>query len=233
MIRITLLASVYALASPAFAQVSEPLPRFEALEQQQRMNEQREFDTLEADRQRDLARSAQPNSGVSQADRGLIDLQYDHRRDQQLQQLEVERQRVQRERDLADAALLNARVPRTSTTVVMNTERHILPPAPPGKYYARVEGRFVLVDETSQLVTSVLPVQPTDPIADVPAGPRPLPDSALPIRRIGPGSASVLHDWKSLSLPAPPAGQYYANVDGRIVLVDGRTELAIRVVRAD
>jgi hypothetical protein len=89
----------------------------------------------------------------------------------------------------------------------------------------------VLVDEASQLVTSILPVQPTDPAADVPAGPRPLPDNTLPVRRIGPGSASVLNDWKSLSLPAPSAGQYYANVDGRIVLVDGRTELAIRVVR--
>ncbi len=231
MIRMIALASVCALAAPAFAQVSEPLPRFEALEQQQRMNEQRDLDTLEANRQRDLSRAALPNSGVSQADRGLIDLQYDRLRDQQLLQLEGERQRVQRERDLADSALLNARVPRTSTTVVTDPERYILPPAPPGKYYARVEGRFVLVDETSQLVTSILAVQPTDPTADVPAGPRPLPDNALPVRRIGPGSASVVQDWKGLSLPAPPAGQYYANVDGRIVLVDERTELAIKVVR--
>jgi hypothetical protein len=133
MIRFIALASVCALAAPAFAQVSEPLPRFEALEQQQRMNEQRELDTLEANRQRDLSRAALPNSGVSQANRGLIDLQYDRLRDQQLLQFEVERQRVQRERDLADAALLNARVPRTSTTVVTDPERYILPPAPQGK----------------------------------------------------------------------------------------------------
>ena len=88
----------------------------------------------------------------------------------------------------------------------------------------------MLVDETSQLVTSVLPVQPTDPTADVPAGPRPLPDTGLPVRRISPTSASVVRDFQSLSLPAPPSGQYYASVDGRIVLVDGRTELAVRLV---
>lgn len=231
MIRIIALASLCVAAAPAFAQVTETLPRFEGLEMQQQMAEQREFDNLEANRQRDLAKSTLPGSGVSRADRGLIDLQYDHLRDQRLLELEQERQRIQRERDLADAALLNARIPRTSTTVVTDPERYILPPTPPGKYYARVEGRFVLVDETSQLVTSILPVQPTDPSADVPAGPRPRPETGLPVRRIAPTSASVLHDYRALSLPAPPRGQYYAIVDGRIVLVDERTELAIRLVR--
>lgn len=230
MIRTAALAAICLFAAPAMAQVSEPLPRFEALEQQQRMAQQREMDTLEANRQRDLNRSAQPNSGVSEAERALRDLQYNRAREQRLLELDRDRQRVQRERDLANAALPNARIPRNSLFVVTDPERYILPPAPPGKYYARVEGRFVLVDETSQLVTSILPVQPTDPTADVPAGPLPLPERSLPVRRIGPGSASVIRDFRALSLPAPPAGQYYARVDGQTVLVDGRTELALKFV---
>lgn len=230
MIRAFVIAGVMAFASPALAQVSEPLPRFEALEQQQRMAEQREFDNLEANRQREMMRSTQPNSGVSEAERALRGLQYDRAREQRLLELDRDRERVQRERDLANAALLNARIPSNSSLVVTDPERYILPPAPPGKYYARVEGRFVLVDETSQLVTSILPVQPTDPTADVPAGPRPLPDAGLPVRRISPTSASVVRDFRALSLPAPPAGQYYASVDGRIVLVDRRTELAVKLV---
>lgn len=230
MIRIIAIAAVCVFAAPAFGQVNEPFPRFEGLEMQQQMAEQREFDNLEADRQRDLNRAALPNSGVSTAERALLDMQYNRERDQRLLKLEQDRQRVQRERDLANAALMNARVPAHSSLVVTDPARYILPPAPPGKYYARVEGRFVLVDAASELVTSVLPVQPTDPTADVPAGPRPLPEAALPIRRIGPGSASVIHDFGALSLPRPPKGQYYANVDGRIVLVDARTELAVKLV---
>lgn len=224
------MAGLCLIAAPALAQVSEPLPRFEALEQQQRMAQQREMDNIEANRQRDLTRSTQPNSGISEAERALRGLQYDRAREQRLLELDRDRQRVQRERDLANAALLNARIPRNSSVVVTDPERYILPPAPPGKYYARVEGRFVLVDETSQLVTSILPVQPTDPTADVPAGPVPLPERGLPVRRISPTSASVIKDFRALSLPAPPSGQYYARVDGQTVLVDSQTELAMKFV---
>lgn len=60
MIRPTVIASIMIFAAPAFAQASEPLPRFEALEQQQQMVEQREFDNLEANRQRDQMRSMAP-----------------------------------------------------------------------------------------------------------------------------------------------------------------------------
>lgn len=231
MIRIFAISAVCAFAAPALAQVSEPLPRFEGLEMQQQMAEQREFDNLEADRQRDLGRAALPNSGVSAAERALIEQQYNRERDQRLLKLEQDRARLQRERDLANAALPNTRVPAHSSLVVTDPGRYILPPAPPGKYYARVEGRFVLVDAASELVTSILPVQPTDPTADVPAAPRPLPETGLPIRRIGPGSASVIHDFGSLSLSKPPSGHYYAKVEGRIVLVEERTELAVKLVR--
>lgn len=230
MIRPLILLAICGLAAPAFAQVSEPLPRFEALEQQQQINEQHRLDTLEADRQRDLNSASLPNSGVSTAQRALIDQQYDRDRDRLLLEAANSRALVQRERDIANAGLANARVPATSSLVVTDPARYVLPPAPPGQYYARVEGRFVLVDRASELVIGILPVQPTDPVADTPAGPRPMPAPGLPIRRIAPTSSTVIQDYRALALPAPPEGQYYANVEGRTVLVDGRTELAVRFI---
>ncbi|MBP9233990.1 MAG: hypothetical protein KBF30_04905, partial [Hyphomonadaceae bacterium] len=143
MIRPTVIASIMIFATPAFAQVSEPLPRFEALEQQQQMVEQREFDNLEANRQRDQMRSTAPNSGVSEAEQALRRMEYDRARNDRLMELDRDRQRMQRERDIANATLLNTRVPRNSSVVVTDPESYILPPAPPGRYYARVEGRFV------------------------------------------------------------------------------------------
>jgi Ni/Co efflux regulator RcnB len=170
---------------------------------------------------------------VSEAERGLRELDYQRQRDSLLLQAEQDRQRVQRERDLAAAALPNMRVARSSTAVVTSPETYLLPPAPPGKYYARVQGRFVLVDGTSELVESVLPVQPTDPTADVPLGPRPLPDFSLPARRVSPTSVLAIRDPGALALPAAPIGQFYARVDGRIVLVDARTEMPLSIVRAE
>jgi len=120
----------------------------------------------------DRTRTALPNAGVSEAERGLRELDYNRERNALLLQAEQDRRLVQRERDLADAVLPNTRVPRSSTAVVTSPEAYLLSPAPPGKYYARVQGRFVLVDGTSELVESVLPVQPTDPTADVPLGAR-------------------------------------------------------------
>lgn len=219
------------MAMPAWAQL-EPLPRFEALEKQFQMEEQRQVDQLETARQREVTSSALPGSGVSEAERALRGLDYQRQRDDLLLKQEQDRARVQRERDLADAALLNARVPATSTAVVGEPNTYLLPPAPPGKYYARVNGRFVLVDATSELVERILPVQPTDPTADVPLGPRPMPDTGLPMRRVSATSALVIRDPGAFALPAAPSGQYYARVDGRIVLVDARTELPASIARA-
>ena len=230
MIRFVLLAGIALSAAPAFAQ-AEPLPRFEALEQQLQTLEQRQADDLGAAQDRDRARTALPDSGVSEAERGLRELDYQRQRDALLLQAEQGRQRVQRERDLAAAALPNMRVPRSSTSVVISPEAYLLPSAPPGKYYARVQGRFVLVDETSELVESVLPVQATDPTADVPVGPRPLPDFSLPTRRVSPKSVLAILDPSALALPEAPAGQFYARIEGRIVLVDARTEMPLSVVR--
>ncbi len=230
MIRFILLAGIALSAPPALAQL-EPLPRFEALEQQLQTLEQKQVDDLGAARDRDRTRTTVPNSGVSEAERGLRELDYQSQRNALLLKAEQDRRLVQRERDIASAALPNTRVPRSSTSVVTSPEAYLLPPAPPGKYYARVQGRFVLVDATSELVESVPPVQPTDPTADVPLGPRPLPDFSLPARRVSPTSVLAIRDPGALALPAAPLGQFYARVDGQIVLVEVRTELPLRVVR--
>jgi len=231
MIRTIILAGFCFFAAPAWAQL-ESLPRFEGLEKQFQMEEQRQADQLETTRQREMMSSSLPGSGVSEAERALRGLDYARAKDELLLKAEQDRARVQRERDLADAALLNARVPKTSTSVVTEPNAYLLPPAPQGQYYARVGGRFVLVDATSELVTSLVPVQPTDPTADVPLGPRPLPDMGLPVRRVSATSALVIRDLGAFSLQAPPLGQYYARVDGKIVLVDAITELPVKVVRA-
>jgi hypothetical protein len=55
---------------------------------------------------------------------------------------------------------------------------------------------------------------------------------SLPVRRVSAGSVLVIHDPATLALPPAPSGQFYARVDGRIVLVDARTELPVKVVRA-
>ncbi|MFT3723590.1 MAG: RcnB family protein [Hyphomonadaceae bacterium] len=225
-----LVACACLFTAPALAQASDTLPRFEALEMQQQMNDQRQLDTLEADRQRDLNKSALPNSGVTAAQRALIDQQYEDQRQKLLLQMQNERALKQREQDIAAAALPNTHVPAYSSAVVTDPARYILPPAPPNQYYARIDGRFVLVDRTSELVVSVLPVQPTDPVADVPTGPRPMPAPGLPLRRIAPTSSLVITNYATLGLPAPPGGQYYAGVDGVTVLVDRNTEMAVKLV---
>lgn len=226
-----LFVALPAIAPQALAQL-DTLPRFDALDRQFQMEEQRQVDQLETARQRERDLNSLPGSGVSGAERAMRDMDYRRERDRLLLKSEQDRQSVARERMVAEAALLNRRVPATSTAVVTSPESFILPPAAPGQYYARVDGRFVLVDRTSELVTSVLPVQPTDPTADFPAGPRPMPDMGVPVRRVSPTSALVIHDPAGLALPAAPPGQFYARVDGRIVLVDARTEMPVKVVRA-
>lgn len=226
-----LILGIVSLVAPAAHAQLDTLPRFEALDKQLQMEEQRRFDELESARQNDRPLSGAPGAGVSATEQALRNMAYLRERDRLLLQAEQDRQRVARERMLAEATLLNRRVPATSTAVVTSPESFILPPAPAGQYYARVEGRFVLVDRASELVTGDLPIQSTDPTADVPAGPRPMPSLGLPLRRVSPGSVLVINDPTALALPAAPAGQLYARVEGRIVLVDARTELPVRVVR--
>jgi hypothetical protein len=169
-------------ALPALAQESEPLPRFEALEQQTLALEQQRIDSLETQRQRELTRPVTPNSGVSQADKALRVLEIEREMDRVRLEGAQTRAQVQRERDLAEASLPNRRVASFSSLVIRNPEQYLLPPAPPGQYYARLEGRFVLVDATSELVVKVLDPRPTDPKADAPLGAPPPLRPPLPDR---------------------------------------------------
>jgi Ni/Co efflux regulator RcnB len=220
---------VSALAAPAFAQETNQLPRFDALETQLQSLEQNRVDNLETERQRELSRMA--SSGATAAERGMRDLEYDRKLDGLLLEGELERQQAARNRQLVDDALPNRRIAPYSSLVVTDPFSYSLPPAPAGQYYARLEGRFVLVDRTSELVVKVLEPQPTDPTADVPAGARPPLQPGLPTARIGSRSSYVIGDPAKLSLPPAPVGQFYANYDGHILLVDSKTERAVRIVR--
>jgi Ni/Co efflux regulator RcnB len=180
----SIIALVFALAgaAPAFAQESEPLPRFEALEQQTLALEQRQLDKLETQRQQELFRPVTPNSGVTQADKAMRVLEIEREMDRLRLQGDLQHAQVQRQRDIANAALPNRRIASHSSLVIRDPERYILPPAPPGQYYARLEGRFVLVDSRSELIVKVLDAQPGDPTADVPLGAPPPLQPPIPDR---------------------------------------------------
>lgn len=178
--RVSLALLMPIFAAPSFAQETNELPRFEALRQQEQIVEQNRLDSLERQRQQDLDRAALPNSSATRAERGILDLEYQRESDRLRLQGDLERAQVQRQRDAANAALPNRRIAPYSSLVVTDPERYILPPAPQGQYYARVDGRFVLVDATSELVVRVLDPQPTDPTADVPVGPRPPAEKPIP-----------------------------------------------------
>lgn len=155
------------LAHAQLAQAQEFVPpRFEGLEQQQLNLEQREFDQLETRRQQESARAAQP--GVSPAEAAL-------------RQLEIEREALRLQREgaerraattrkvaIREAKLPNRRIAPYSSLVVQYPERYALPAAPDGQYYARLDGRFVLVDQTSEMVVRVLEPGPSDPRDDLP-----------------------------------------------------------------
>jgi Ni/Co efflux regulator RcnB len=265
MIRFLSIAALCAAMAPAFAPASAQgvynLPSFTALDRQQQQLDQQRADNLRRERQQELDRQAA--AGAAQAQRGLTRLEFDHQRQMLENQNALERQERQRERDLADAALINQRVPSYSAQVVRNPTAYVLPTAPKGYYYARINGRFVLIDGASQLVVKVLDPQPTDPVDDVPAGPRPptMPPIAtrigpndpnplgrqgpdwvgpvlpkqppLPRDAIDPNSPAVIHDFAKASLSYPPQGFYYAELEKRIYLVDGSTNLAFALIRDD
>lgn len=179
------------LGSPALAQRFDP-PRFDALEQQRRDLAQQQSDL--AQRQRDQLDSAQrqldaerfrlqvhpgPIPPAALADRAA-------QLDIQRSQLELERNRIDTEQNRArieqeeqrlawqnrriasDAELPNRRITSASTLVIDSPAKFNLPPAPPNTYYARLDGRFVLVDARTELPIKVL--QP-----EFPGGARPAP----------------------------------------------------------
>lgn len=165
--RILAAGIVIALCAQASAQEFTP-PRFEGLEQQQLNHEQRQFDQLEEARQREQFRSILPRPGQSPADARLRDLEL---RDEAVRlQLETLQRRsaIAREAEIRRATLPNRRIAAHSSLVVSDPGRFALPAAPPGQYYARLNGRFVLVDATSEMVVEVLEPGPSDPASDLP-----------------------------------------------------------------
>lgn len=258
---IAAICAVLAPVPPALGQGVYNLPSFNALDKQLQQLDQQRADTLKRDQQRELDRQAA--SGATQAQRGLTQLENQNERRKLENEEALERQERQRERQLADAALINQHIPSYSSTVVTNPSAYILPAAPKGDYYARINGRFVLVDGTSQLVVKVLDPQPTDPVDDVPAPPRartmppiatrigpsdPNPPGRqgpdwvgpvlpkqppLPGEAIDPNSPVVIHDFAKASLSYPPQGFYYAELEKRIYLVDGTTNRAFALIRDD
>ncbi len=222
--------ALVAAAAPALAQESNNLPRFEALEQQKQRVEQDRFDRLETQRQRERDFTTNPATGVSGAERALRDMEYQREFDKLRLEGERERAQVQRERDLESAALPNRRIAPFSSLVITDPERYLLPPPPQGQYYARLDGRFVLVDRTSELVVGLIDPRLTDPRGDMPEDPRPPVQKPLPLGRIPADSPLVVTDFRRLQLPPPPSGQYYALMDGRLLLVDAKTERAVQAV---
>ncbi len=204
-------------ASPALAQeIAEP--RYEALEQQMQTLEQRRFDNLEQQRVNEQMR-ALTNPNVSSAQSAQRLLEIDRERDRMLLQAQQDRMQVERQRIIADSNLPNRRISPASTLVVTQPELYGLQKLPSNKYYARVEGRFVVVDRASELVEKVLPVQPTDPTADVPAGPLPMPLPSIPVA-----------EMQANGLPAPPPGQYYARFGGSYLLVEQSTARILKSI---
>lgn len=202
-------------AAPALAQeITEP--RYEALEQQQQTLEQRQLDSLERQRVNEQLRPIIPG-GETAASRQMRVMEIERQQDLLLLKSQQDRAVVERERTIAEAKLPNRRIAPSSILVVSNPVQYGLPRLPENQYYARVEGRFVVVDSASELVVSVLPVQPTDPTADVPFGPRQLLLPPVPAAQVS-----------QFNLPPVPSWQYYSIRKGFFVLVDQATGRVIR-----
>lgn len=174
-----LFASAVWLGGAASAQEFTP-PRFEALEQQKLDLEQRRLDELETQRQNEIFKGALPAAPQDQPNSALRRLEIERKQDQLRLEGELERDQQRREETARAAALPNRRISAASVLVVRDPERYFLPPAPAGQYYARLDGRFVLVDAMSELVVKVLEPSPADPHADLPQGVRKPPQPPIP-----------------------------------------------------
>jgi hypothetical protein len=127
--------------------------------------------------------------------------------------------------------------------VINNPQYYALPKAPAGQYYARVDGRFVLVDGSTNRPVQAFDLQPDERGASIPAITRPRPveppsryqklprQPALPEQPIGPDSPMVVTEPAKLNLGAAPKDTYYASIEGSIYLIDARTQKAIALIR--
>ena len=179
-----ILALAVAAAPGAYAQAFEP-PPFEALEVQRQQAEQQQLDALERQKQDEVFRSSSDPFEASRS--ALRRMEIESRQDAVRLQGALDRDAARREETMREWTLPNRRIAASSVLAIQQPAQHGLPPAPKGQYYARVEGRFVLVDAASELVVGVLPVQPADPVRDVPLPPADPP--APPVPQAIPGSA--------------------------------------------
>jgi Ni/Co efflux regulator RcnB len=179
------LTLIAAIGGPALAQGFTP-PRFEGLDQQKQTQEQNALDAqqkrLQAEREKAITPA--PNSQSPAANAAASALRQTQLQDQ-INRTEVHQQQerlaVARENAATDTALPNRRIAKSSVLVVPDPVRYGLPSAPPGQYYARVDGRFVLVDAASELVVKILDPRPTDPTDDLPTRPRPATQPPIPV----------------------------------------------------
>jgi hypothetical protein len=181
-------------SAPTFAQELTP-PRNEALEQQLLTLEQNRIDALARQQQIERDLSFNPNSGVTEADRALRDLDNRREMDRLLFEGQQQREQAAREQQIREAALPNRQIEPFSPTVVRDPVGAALPATPDGYSYARVDGRYVLVDEGSKQVARILAPQPTDPTDDLPERPLPQPQP--------PPGARV---WTTEPAKPPPLG---------------------------
>jgi hypothetical protein len=96
-------AGLLFVAVPAHAQL-ETLPRFDALDRQLQMEDQRQLDQLESARQRERDRNGLPGSGVSLAELAMRDMDDRRERDRLLLRAELDRWSLTRERMVAPAS---------------------------------------------------------------------------------------------------------------------------------
>lgn len=164
-------ASLVACMPTAHAQEFVP-PRFEGLEQQQLNLEQRQYDRLEERLQSEQFRAAQP--GAFPASSALRRMEIEREARELRREGAERRAATARETAIREAMLPNRRIAAHSSLVVTDPERYALPLAPAGQFYARLDGRFALVDADSEMVVSILEPSIGDPGNDLPA--RPLPD---------------------------------------------------------
>lgn len=182
---------ICALAAPATAQEFTP-PPFDALQQQRRAVEQQRLDSNEkariADQQRNLAdaarNAAKPGAVLPPSPAIAAQRQMEFRDTENAIRLQgdLDRMAQTNERLIATSQLPNRRIARSSILVVSNPAAYALPPAPRGKYYARIDGRFVLVDAMSELAEQFVDA-PAEPRGDAPLEPAPRP---LPPAPVGP-----------------------------------------------
>jgi hypothetical protein len=240
-----LIAIAFGASAPAFAQGVEP-PRFEAFEQQKRDLDQQRIDDFDRQRTNELSRPVTPGQGAGQDAGNRADAlrEIERQRQQFLLEREVENQAKQRERDIASITATERTILPNAGEVIYDPKTQILPPPPPGDYYARLNGRYVLVDGATHRPIKSFDLQPDEAGSSIPGttAPRPVQPPTryqklakqppLPTELVPPDSKRVIANPASRNLGLAPPESYYADFEGGIYLIDARTQKAIGLVRA-